>query len=45
MDDTNQAQGLNYLETYNLEVGMLLNFGAKNLEYKSLFNKKCKANV
>ncbi len=45
MDDTKLAQGLNYLEAYNLEVGMLLNFGAKSLEYKRLFNKKYKENV
>lgn len=42
LDDTNLAQGLNYLEAYNLEVGMLINFGAKSLEYKRLFNKKYK---
>lgn len=43
-DDVHLAQGLNYLEAYNLEVGMLLNFGAKSLEYKRLFNKKYKIN-
>jgi len=45
MDDTHLAQALNYLEAYNLEAGMLLNFGAKSLEYKRLFNKKYKASV
>ncbi|MFC1694383.1 GxxExxY protein [Candidatus Latescibacterota bacterium] len=34
------AQALNYLEAYNAEVGLLLNFGGKSLEYKRLFNKK-----
>lgn len=34
------TQALNYLEAYNLEVGLLLNFGAPSLEYKRLLNKK-----
>ena len=34
------AQGLNYLEAYNMETGMLINFGAKSLQYKRLLNKK-----
>ena len=40
LDNTNLTQGINYLEAYNLEVGMLLNFGASSLEWKRLFNKK-----
>lgn len=36
------AQGLNYLEAYNLEIGLLVNFGAKQLEFKRLLNKKFK---
>jgi len=39
------AQGLNYLEAYNLEVGMLINFGSRSLEYKRLLNKKFKSIV
>ena len=34
------AQAINYLEAYNLEVGLLINFGAEKLEFKRLFNKK-----
>ncbi len=34
------AQARNYLEAYNLEVGMLLNFGATSLEFKRLENQK-----
>ncbi len=34
------AQALNYLEAYNLEVGLLINFGAKSLEFKRLINPK-----
>jgi GxxExxY protein len=40
MDDTNLAQGLNYLEVYNLEVGLLINFGERSLKFKRLLNKK-----
>ena len=34
------AQAINYLEAYNLEIGLLLNFGAISLEIKRLINKK-----
>ena len=34
------AQAINYLEAYNLEIGLLLNFGAVSMEIKRLLNKK-----
>lgn len=34
------AQARNYLEAYNLEIGLLLNFGTGSLEYKRLENPK-----
>ena len=34
------AQAINYLEAYNLEVGLLINFGARSLEFKRLINTK-----
>lgn len=34
------SQAENYLEAYNLEVGLLLNFGNISLEYKRLENPK-----
>jgi GxxExxY protein len=34
------AQARNYLESYNLEVGLLINFGATRLEFKRVYNKK-----
>lgn len=40
LEDVHLAQAINYLEAYNLEIGMLLNFGAKSLEYKRLINPK-----
>ncbi len=40
LDDSHLAQAINYLEAYNLEIGMLMNFGAKSLEFKRLINSK-----
>jgi GxxExxY protein len=34
------AQAKNYLEAYNLEIGLLLNFGQARLQIKRLINKK-----
>ena len=36
------AQAINYLEAYNLEIGLLINFGEKSLNFKRLNNKKFK---
>lgn len=40
LEDVHLAQAINYLEAYDLEVGLLINFGAKSLEFKRLINKK-----
>lgn len=34
------AQAMNYLEAYNLETGLLINFGATSLQFKRLTNRK-----
>lgn len=39
-EDVHLAQAINYLEAYDLEVGLLINFGAKSLEFKRVHNKK-----
>jgi GxxExxY protein len=39
LDDIHLAQGLNYLEAYKLETGLLINFGSKSLEYKRITNE------
>ncbi len=36
LEDVHLAQALNYLRAYRLEVGLLINFGAKSLEFKRL---------
>ena len=42
LEDVHFAQAINYLEAYDLEVGLLINFGAKSLEFKRVTNKKFK---
>lgn len=39
LEDVHLAQAINYLEAYDLEVGLLINFGAKSLQFKRLQNK------
>lgn len=42
MEDVHLAQAINYLEAYDLEIGLLVNFGAKSLQFKRLSNKSFK---
>jgi GxxExxY protein len=42
MEKVHFAQAINYLEAYNLEIGLLLNFGAVSLQFKRFENKKYK---
>ncbi len=42
LEDVHLAQAINYLEAYDLEIGLLINFGAKSLQHKRLINKKFK---
>jgi len=42
LENVHMAQAKNYLEAYNLETGLLINFGSNSLQYKRLFNKKYK---
>lgn len=37
------AQAMNYLEAYNLEIGLLINFGNTKLEFHRFENKKFKS--
>ena len=43
LEPVHLAQAINYLEAYNLEVGLLINFGNTSLEFHRLMNKKYKA--
>ena len=39
LEDVHLSQGLNYLTAYNLETGLLINFGATSLQTKRLYKK------
>lgn len=41
-ENVHLAQAMNYLEAYNLEIGLLINFGTNSMEFKRLTNKKYK---
>ena len=43
LEDVHMAQAINYLEAYNLEIGLLINFGSKSLTFKRLTNSKFKS--
>ena len=42
LEEVHLAQAINYLEAYNLEIGLLINFGETSLNFKRLTNKKYK---
>ncbi|HZL11640.1 MAG TPA: GxxExxY protein [Prolixibacteraceae bacterium] len=39
LEDVHLAQAINYLEAYKKEVGLLINFGSKSLEFKRVMKK------
>jgi len=40
LEDVHLAQAINYLEAYNLPIGLLINFGSKSMEFKRVYNTK-----
>lgn len=40
LQDVHLAQAINYLEAYDLEIGLLINFGAKSMQHKRIVNRK-----
>lgn len=42
LEDVHLAQAMNYLEAYKMEIGLLINFGARSLEFKRVHNNKIK---
>lgn len=43
LEDVHLAQAINYLEAYNLEIGLLINFGEKSLNFNRITNRKYKS--
>ena len=40
LEDAHLAQAINYLEAYGIEVGLLINFGSKSLQFKRVMKKR-----
>ncbi|MGI8581329.1 MAG: GxxExxY protein [Chitinophagaceae bacterium] len=40
LENVHLAQAKNYLEAYNMQIGLLLNFGSTSLQFKRLENQK-----
>ncbi len=38
LQDVHLAQAMNYCQAYYLPVGLLINFGARSLEFKRVYN-------
>ena len=38
LEDVHLTQAMNYCQTYNLSMGLLINFGAPSLEFKRVYN-------
>ena len=38
LEDVHLAQAMNYCQAYNLPIGLLLNFGARSLDFKRVYN-------
>jgi len=40
LEDVHLAQAKNYVVAYNFPIGMLINFGAKSLQFKKVYNPR-----
>lgn len=40
LEDVHQAQAKNYVMAYDFPIGLLINFGARSLQIKKVFNQK-----
>ena len=44
LEEAHLAQAKNYCEAYNMDVGLLINFGGKSLEFKRTYSKAAHKN-
>ena len=40
LEDMHLAQAMNYVETYKMEIGLLINFGSRKMQFKRVHNNK-----
>lgn len=40
LNNLSLSRSINYLKAFNLEIGLLINFGGAKLEFKRLINNK-----
>jgi GxxExxY protein len=40
LEDVHLAQAINYLEAYNMNIGLLINFGSRSLQFKRVMKPK-----
>ena len=40
LEEVHLAQAMNYLEAYKMEIGLLINFGSRSLQFKRVHNNK-----
>jgi len=40
LEDVHLAQAINYLEAYQMQIGLLINFGSKSLQFKRVMKPK-----
>lgn len=40
LEDVHLAQAMNYVQAYNMEIGLLINFGSRSLDFKRVHNNK-----
>ena len=43
LDDAHLSQAMNYVEAYGMEIGLLINFGSRSLQFKRVHNNKNKS--
>ena len=43
LEDVHLAQAINYLEAYSMDIGLLINFGARSLEFKRVMKPGIKS--